>query len=254
MTFPIDLHLGLITIPSHFVFDLLAFYLAVNYYSYLNQNKTDHLSEKSRWLVISGGAIGALIGSRLLAALERPELFLHPPSWLFYYENKTIVGGLVGAILGVEIIKKLTGELKRSGDFFTYPFILGIIVGRIGCFLTGVKDDTVGLPSTLPWAFDQGDGIPRHPTALYEILFAGLLWLGLKTLTKKVTLPEGALFRLFVVAYLLFRFLIEFIKPIRPLAFGLSAIQLTALLVSFYYIITLTISYFRRPTLKIAVD
>jgi hypothetical protein len=43
----------------------------------------------------------------------------------------------------------------------------------------GVYEETYGLPSSLPWAMDLGDGIQRHPVALYEIIFLIALWLSL---------------------------------------------------------------------------
>ena len=246
MVFPIDIHIAGATIPSHFLFEVLALYVAFRYYLYLNAKKPDPLSENHRWSVVVGGVFGALIGSRVLAALEHPYLFLHPPSLLFYYQNKTIAGGLIGAILGVEIIKRIIGEKKRSGDIFTFPLIFGIIVGRIGCFLAGVQDGTVGLPSNLPWAFDQGDGIARHPTALYEILFLSLLGAALQYVQKKTVLANGTLFRLFIIGYTTFRFFVEFIKPIEPLFIGLSAIQIACGSVAVFYGATLVIPYFRQ--------
>jgi prolipoprotein diacylglyceryltransferase len=247
MQFPIDIHIGPIFIPSHFLFDIFSFYLGFRYYLYLNKKQADVLPENNRWYIIMAGALGALIGSRFLAALERPDQFFHPDNLLFYYGNKTIVGGLLGGILGVEIIKKFIGEKKRSGDLFTYPLILGIMIGRVGCFLTGIKDSTVGLPSSLPWAFDQGDGIARHPTALYEILFLGIVWLTLIYLRKKVMLKNGSVFRIFITSYLAFRFFVEFIKPIQPIAFGLSAIQIACALFVLFYLIQFAIPFLARP-------
>jgi len=52
--------------------------------------------------------------------------------------------------------------------------VMGIAIGRVGCFLTGLPDHTYGVHSSLPWAVDFGDG-PRHPTQLYEIAFVMLL-------------------------------------------------------------------------------
>jgi prolipoprotein diacylglyceryltransferase len=48
-------------------------------------------------------------------------------------------------------------------------------VGRIGCFLTGLADNTYGTPTGLPWGVDFGDRIHRHPTQLYEIAFLMIL-------------------------------------------------------------------------------
>lgn len=237
--FPINIGVGGFVISSHLVFDLLAFYLGFRYYIYLRNRKGDFMDEDRRWILIIGAAVGALVFSTLLAALEDPTSFFSFSSWIFYVQGKTIVGGLLGGIIGVEITKKIVREKRASGDLFTYPLILGISIGRIGCFLTGVSDRTVGLPSALPWAFDQGDGIPRHPTSLYEILFLLLLWSVLIFFEKRVRLKNGNVFKIFTFSYLLFRFFIEFIKPTYPMAFGLSAIQIASLLGVVYFGIAL---------------
>jgi len=242
MDFPVNFVIGGVIIPSHFIFDVLAFYIGVTYYLRISATTRDHIHENTRWYIIVAGAMGALIGSRLLAALERPYLFLHPPSLLFYYANATIAGGILGSIIVVEIAKKIMGERKRTGDLFVYPLILGMIIGRIGCFLTGVTDSTVGLPSKVPWALDQGDGIARHPTSLYEIIFLGILWITLHIIKKKVPLQQGVLFRLFIINYFSFRFFIEFIKPVQPIFMGLSAIQIASAAIVIYYGLTLLFS------------
>ena len=94
--------------------------------------------------------------------------------------------------------------------------------------LAGLADDTYGKPTQLPWGVDFGDGIPRHPTQGYEIVFLGLLALVLQRQSMRRH-ANGALFRLFLAAYLFWRFLIDFLKP-QPSLFGLNAIQWACLL------------------------
>ena len=108
-------------------------------------------------------------------------------------------------------------------------------IGRIGCLLTGITDRTVGIASSLPWAFDQGDGIPRHPTSFYEIIFLILLWIFLRRLEKIKNLKNGSIFKIFIFSYLLFRFAIEFIKPVTQIFLGLSVFQIVSLLGLIYY-------------------
>jgi prolipoprotein diacylglyceryltransferase len=86
---------------------------------------------------------------------------------------------------------------------------------------------------------DLGDGQLRHPVALYEIGFLMLLWVGIRLVEKKIRLQEGLRFRLFMIAYLGFRFLLEYIKPREPLLIGLSSIQLACLAGLAYYRITI---------------
>src|SRR5205085_9041870 len=98
-------------------------------------------------------------------------------------------------------------------------------IGRVGCFLTGLPDHTYGVHTSLPWAVDFGDG-PRHPTQLYEIAFLLLLGFVL-ALRARRPFASGELFRLFMLGYLSFRFLVEFIKPRHTVPYlGVSAIQI----------------------------
>jgi len=149
--------------------------------------------------------------------------------------NTTIVGGLLGGLIGVELTKKQIGVKVSSGDLMVYPIILAMIIGRLGCHFAGLEDGTYGVSSALPWAVNFGDGIRRHPTNLYEIVFWVFLWLFLFCLEKKYELNNGARFKILMTAYLLFRLWIEFIKPAYFFNFGLSAIQLACLAGLLYY-------------------
>ena len=237
MIFPINFHFGSLVIPSHPVFEILAYVVAYKYFTYLKTKKQkDPLSPDAQWWLIIGLSIGGFIGSRITAALEDPTMFFHSYTWLYYIGGQTIAGGIAGGILGIEITKKILKIKRKTGDLFVYPLILGIMIGRIGCLLTGVTDGTVGLPCNLPWCFNQGDGIPRHPTSLYEILFLGIMWIIIKQIEKRGKLKEGDLFSILALNYALFRFFEEFIKPRDPLWIGLSSIQLLAGIVVIYYV------------------
>ena len=110
---------------------------------------------------------------------------------------------------------------RRTGDLFVLPLCVGIAVGRVGCLLAGLADDTYGKPTTLPWAVNLGDGIGRHPVQLYEILF--LILLGI-VLARGMNLADGARFRIFIASYLGWRIIIDFWKP-QPLIGGMNVIQ-----------------------------
>ncbi len=118
----------------------------------------------------------------------------------------------------------------------------GLVVGRLGCLAAGLGDETFGLPTALPWGWDFGDGVPRHPTPLYEIGFLLALAAALRLLAPRLT-HAGDTFRLFMAAYLAFRVAVDFLKPpFGPVASaaeaalprarlyaGLTAIQIAAL-------------------------
>ena len=105
------------------------------------------------------------------------------------------------------------------------------MVGRIGCFLAGLNDGTYGLPTALPWGIDFGDGIPRHPTQLYEWLLALAAMLTYPRWRLVFAHETGLGFRVFIAGYLLWRLFIDALKPL-PFAYplGLSAIQWICLL------------------------
>src|SRR6185312_14251999 len=101
----------------------------------------------------------------------------------------------------VEIVKRFLAIRSRTGDLFAVPLCVGIAIGRIGCFFAGLADDTYGKPTSLPWGVNFGDGIPRHPTQLYEVLFLLVLGVILFRWNAKPH-TNGVIFRAFMAAYL----------------------------------------------------
>jgi len=183
----------------------------------------DALNEEHRWAVIAAAAVGALVGSRALGLLEQaPQMGLHWGDWL-QPGGKTIVGGLLGGWLAVELLKLVMRVRSRTGDLFAVPLCVGIAIGRLGCFFAGLADDTYGVATKLPWGVDFGDGVRRHPTQLYEFLFLAVLAVVLWRWQKRPH-AEGQIFRGFLAAYFAWRLLIDFIKP-QPHIAGMNVIQ-----------------------------
>jgi len=196
------------------------------------------LGDADRSVAVGVGAIvGAAIGAKLAFWLDDPRAaFAHFPAWRHLLEGKSIVGALLGGLIGVECAKKLAGIATSSGDAFVRPLAIGMMIGRVGCFLAGLPDHTYGKATTLPWGIDFGDDIRRHPTQLYEIAFlAAWLWI-LGRIAPR--LPRaGDRFVLFLGGYLLFRLSVDAIKPVPyPWLFGLSGIQLLCLAGLAYYL------------------
>lgn len=194
----------------------------------------DAIDDADRWWIIAAAAFGAVLGSKLLNWFEDPRLtFQHLSDFTSLLAGKTIVGGLIGGLFAVEWAKKRLGISARTGDLFALPLCVGIAIGRIGCFLTGLEDHTAGVATALPWGVNFGDGIARHPAQLYEVLF--VLALG-AFLWRRMQKPyaAGEIFKFFMVAYSAFRFLCDFLKPDVHFA-GLSAIQWASLAMLLYY-------------------
>jgi phosphatidylglycerol---prolipoprotein diacylglyceryl transferase len=214
-------------------------------YFYSRRRFADTISTPVRWVVVAAAVAGGAIGSKLLFLLEDPRLTaqnLHNPAYLT--GGKTIVGALVFGLLSVELMKRYTGVKPSTGDLYAIPLALGIAIGRIGCFLTGLSDNTYGTPTSLPWGLDFGDGVSRHPTQLYEMAFLLLLTPMLYRILLVISktrearpsvFRSGDAFKFFMVADLSFRLLCDFIKPYPRLFLGLGGIQWVCLLVLLYY-------------------
>jgi prolipoprotein diacylglyceryltransferase len=205
-------------------------FIGFRYFLYLRKTEGDSIVSENRTWILIGAIFGALIGSRLVGGFEDPPALFHAKNPLLYiYENKTVVGGFLGGLFGVELIKKIVGEKRNSGDLFTYPVILALMIGRTGCFSMGVYEETYGNPTNLFTGMNLGNGILRHPVTLYEIVFLFFLWIIIARVEKNFILEEGAKFKIFMIAYILFRFVLDFIKPHFTFTFGLSTIQIVCL-------------------------
>ena len=236
MHFPVTVEIGSIKILLHAVLEPLGMFIGFRYFLMLRKAKGDSIESGQRLWIIIGAIFGALIGSRLVGGFENPHALFNAENPLIYiYENKTVVGGFLGGLFGVELIKKLVKEKQSSGDLFTYPMILALMIGRIGCFSMGVYEETYGSPTSFFTGLQLGDNIYRHPVSLYEILFLILLWIGIMQIEKKHTLAEGARFKIFMIGYLFFRLMLDFIKPHYTYSFGLSTIQLVCIAGLIYY-------------------
>ena len=232
--FPFYLRIGALSLNPHPFFEALAYAFGFLLYRYLRRSAGDSISDSTRWTVIAAAVAGAALGSRVLYWFEDPAQTLarwHDPQYLL--AGKTIVGGLIGGLFAVEFAKRKLGETRSTGDLFAAPIALGLAIGRIGCFLAGLSDHTYGTPTSLLWAVDFGDGMPRHPTQLYESLFALVLCAFLWRITL-LQHRSGDVFKLFMVGYMGWRLLIDFLKPDARIA-GLSGIQWACVAMLLYY-------------------
>lgn len=232
-------------VALHTLFEALGYVVGFQTFRLL-QHRAPHAPIADRDLrlaVIAGAILGAALGSKLAYWIDDPlTAFAGFPDPRALMQGKSIVGGLLGGLIGVELAKKRAGVRESTGDAFALPLIAGMIVGRVGCHLAGVSDHTAGLP--VAWGWDYGDGAPRHPTALYEIAFLALLGVAL---ARARFARNGDRFRAFMVAYLAFRFVVEFLKPVPFAYFGaLSGLQLLCVAGLAYY--HRDIAHFARET------
>lgn len=233
MTFPFQFQIFGNIYYWHFIFETLAFFVGIRLYYFQKRKIQDPISEINRLYILIGAMIGALLGSRIIAMLENPAE-INNQTLLIFYQNKTVAGGFLGGLFGVEIIKKIIGVKTASGDIYIIPIIVALFIGRIGCFSMGIAEPTFGNETTFFTGMNLGDGLKRHPVALYEMVFMVFLFILFQYLKNK-SLINGDRFKLFMVLYFLYRFSVEFIKPYHSLYLHLSSIQWSSLFIFGYY-------------------
>lgn len=161
------------------------------------------------YVVVLGALVGGAILMRLGTWLQHVDLRQNASlaeQWL--YGNRSILGGLVGAWLGVHVAKRACGYRMRTGDLFAPAVAAGMAVGRVGCLLTEPLDGHTN------WSFLAEIG--------FHLAAFALLWGWL----RHRPLPPGETFTLYVAAYAVFRFLVEFWRGNEEAWMGLTRPQL----------------------------
>jgi phosphatidylglycerol---prolipoprotein diacylglyceryl transferase len=236
-------------VPTHDFFVLAGVFVAA--LIFFSEARRRRMLDERLVGVVAGTLFCGAIGARLSTLGMYLEVAPEPtPLGILIEGGKSILGGLAGAYLGAILFKRVMGFKERTGDLFAPAVALGMAVGRIGCLLT----EQIGTPTNLPWAFtlktDLSQSVPNcayclpgaslHPSFLYEIVFHlimfAVLWWGL----RPRMFVRGELLQIYLLAYALFRFAVEYVRGNQVVWEGLSRSQIflipsTALLV-FYFI------------------
>ena len=167
--------------------------------------------------------VGALVGAVLLGSAY--SLRQGVP-----HLSHSVAGALAGAIAAIEIYKAFARIEGSTGVIWVGSLCVGIAVGRLGCLFAGLADDTYGIPTSLPWGIDLGDGIARHPVQLYEsasmLAFFAVYLIALR---RRAAWTSTRAFYWFVGWYAAQRFVWEFFKPYPRLVGPLDIFQLCAI-------------------------
>ncbi|MFZ6875557.1 prolipoprotein diacylglyceryl transferase family protein [Undibacterium sp. Di27W] len=223
----------------HFIFEWLAIAIGVQLYRRQRaQQQQAGILAPGHYGVIIACVLGAAIGNKAAFWMEYPHLWTAATDNLqILMSGQSIVGGLLGGLIGVELAKVLLKQPQSTGDNFVFPLMVATVIGRIGCFLAGLNDGTYGNATNLPWGVDFGDDIARHPTQIYDMIFV-LAW-GIYLLRHRQVWQSqsGLMFKMYLAGYLFWRLLVDGIKPIPYYYFSyLSGIQVLCIVALVFYL------------------
>lgn len=97
--------------------------------------RRSRLPARQRWGVAIGAIVGGALAAKLPFVLLGRDGFFSAEAW--FGEGKTILAGLAGGYLGVELAKLLLGVRAKTGDGFAVPLAAAMAVGRWGCLFNG---------------------------------------------------------------------------------------------------------------------
>lgn len=174
------------------------------------------------------GVLGVIAGGRLGEVLfYQPGYYLeHPLAILAIWQGgMSFHGGFLGVLVAMWwYARRLGRDWLEITDFIAPLVPLGLAAGRIGNFING---ELWGRVTDLPWGMvfrQTGDGLPRHPSQLYEAALEGVALFAIVWLFSAKPRPTMAVSGVFALAYGIFRFLVEFVRQPDPqlgyLAFG----------------------------------
>lgn len=186
-------------------------------------------------LIAAGTLVCGAVAARLSTAWQYADLTGDSPLDAWARGGRSILGGLAGAYVGALLTKRLVGYREHTGDLFAPAVALGMAIGRWGCFLT----EEPGAATAVPWGIhvsaEAATRIPRcpacasgqamHPSFLYEIAFHAAMFGLLLWLRPRLRSNGGDLLKVYLLAYAVFRFGVEFVRGNDVWVSGLTRSQ-----------------------------
>ena len=202
----------------------------------LTRRKGDPIGHAPLDSLINAGIIGIILGGRLAYVI-----FYNPAYYLSNPEKIIAVweGGLAfhGGFLGMVCAIIWTARYHRVsmiklGDLIALVAPIGIFFGRIANFINA---ELYGRPTDRPWGviFPDSDGLPRHPSQIYEALTEGLILFLILIFAWRLGARQrpGLLIGLFLTGYGCARIFVEnFREPDVQIGFIFSQITMGQIL------------------------
>lgn len=163
--------------------------------------------------------IGGIVGARIyFIAFSEPLHYLSNPWEILavWHGGIGIIGSLAGGFLAaVWFCRKKQIPLLKFADILAPAVPLGQTLGQFACLANG---DSYGRPTDLPWAITYTDprslaplNVPLHPIEIYEMAAYFLVFL-VVWMTRKRLKADGSSLLVYLAAYGVARFLVEFFR------------------------------------------
>ncbi|MGH9782987.1 MAG: prolipoprotein diacylglyceryl transferase [Terriglobia bacterium] len=177
--------------------------------------------------------LGGIAGARIYFILFSDPLHYLRNPWeilAVWRGGIGVIGSLAGGFLiAVWFCRKKRIPLLKFADVLAPAVALGQTLGQFACLANG---DSYGRPADLPWAITYTDprslaplNVPLHPIEIYEMGAYFLVFL-VVWMTRKRFKVDGFSFLVYLAAYGVARFLVEFFRD-HPAVFagGIPAAQ-----------------------------
>lgn len=171
---------------------------------------------------LAWAVLGTILGGRLGYVLfYRPAHYAANPLEIvqIWEGGMAFHGGLIGVIVAMVLFARHRGiGILAIADIVAAAAPIGLFFGRIANF---VNAELYGRATELPWGivFPNSDGLPRHPSQLYEAFLEGaVLFVVLAILARRSEIRRrpGTISGYFLIGYGLARFLVEFVRQPDP--------------------------------------
>jgi len=159
--------------------------------------------------------LGTIIGGRLGYVLFYKLADYAVEPWRIFYVwegGMSFHGGMLGVIAAMAWFAWRHRQYWLAVTDFIAPLVpLALGAGRLGNFINA---ELWGRPATVPWAmvFPNVDGVPRHPSQLYEFFLEGVVLFMVLWWFSQRPRPRGAVSGVFLLGYGLLRFLVEYTR------------------------------------------
>ncbi|MBP7190404.1 MAG: prolipoprotein diacylglyceryl transferase [Rickettsiaceae bacterium] len=189
--------------------------LGIFYASKMAKKYGTEISNKQWEDFITYSVFGIILGGRIGYVLiyDSVKYLTHPIEILkIYMGGMSFHGGLIGMILAIYLFARNNKiQFLKILDLAAMGTPIGLFLGRIANFINA---ELYGRVTDLPIAFvfPGSDGMPRHPSQLYEAVLEGICLFIIMFLSRNNLKKPGFNSGIFIVFYGIFRIFAEYFR------------------------------------------